>query len=424
MKEDFLHYVWKYQKFNVQKLTTTCGANLIIVKVGEHNLNSGPDFFNAQVSIGNQLWAGNVEIHKQSSDWYAHHHEKDINYDNVILHVVWEYNADIFRKDNSTIPTLELKQLVEESIIKNYHRLFSKKQQWINCENDFPNMDTFLLDNWLDRLYLERLQQKSNWFEKELKSTNNHWENLLFKLLCKNFGLKVNGESFLSIAQSIDFSIVKKCNSKKLELEALLFGQAGFFESSYKDPYFGLLKEKYLYLNQKFNINNKTVIHPKYFRLRPTNFPTIRLSQFAVLLSKKQSLFSRIMEVNSLEGYYAIFNISANEYWDTHYNFGVSSTKKKKSLTKKFIDLLLINTIIPLKFSYANFLGKDVSEEIMNLASSIPIEVNSIIQKFNQLRPTAKSSLQSQGLLQLKNEYCIKNKCLQCAVGNSILKES
>ena len=424
MKEDFLHYVWKYQKFNVQKLTTTCGTNLVIVKVGEHNFNSGPDFFNAQVSIGDQLWAGNVEIHKQSSDWYGHQHEKDESYDNVILHVVWEYNANIFRKDNSTIPTLELKSKVEESVLKNYRHLFSKKQQWINCENDFPNMDSFLLDNWLDRLFLERLQQKSLLFEKELKFSNNHWEELLFKLLCKNFGLKVNGESFFSIAQSIDFSIIKKCYSEKLELEALLFGQAGFFESNYKDSYFELLKDKYLYLSQKFSINNKAVIRTKYFRLRPSNFPTIRLSQLAVLLSEKQSLFSRIMKVNNLEDYYTIFDVSANDYWDTHYNFGVSSAKKKKSLTKKFIDLLLINTIIPLKFCYSNFLGRDVSEDIMSLASSIPIEENSIIQKFNQLRPTYKNSLQSQALLQLKNEYCNKYKCLQCAVGNSILKRS
>jgi len=424
MKEDFLHYVWKYQKFNVQKLTTTGGVTITIVKVGEHNINSGPDFFNAQVAIDKQLWAGNVEIHVQSSDWYAHHHEEDLNYDNVILHVVWEYNADIFRKDNSTIPTLELKSLVEESVLKNYNNLFSKKKKWINCENDFSNIDSFLINNWLDRLYLERLQQKSLWFEKDLKSSNNHWEGLLFKLLCKNFGLKVNGESFFSIAQSINLSILKKCNSDALEMEALLFGQAGFFEVIKEDSYFELLKSKYLYLRHKFNLDTKTVIFPKYFRLRPPNFPTIRLSQLAVLYSKKQLLFSRIIEAKSLEDYYTIFTISANKYWDTHYNFGVSSTKKKKSLTKKFIDLLLINTIIPLKFSYAKYLGQDVSEEIINLASTIPSEENTIIKKFNQLGFSAKNSLESQALLQLKNDYCSKNKCLQCAVGNTLLKSN
>jgi len=422
MKEDFLHYVWKFQKFYAQDLATINGCRLKIVKVGEHNQNSGPDFFNAQISIEEQLWAGNVEIHLKSSDWYAHHHEKDSNYDNVILHVVWEYDTDIFRKDNSTIPTLELKPIIDENILKNYLKLLSKKDQWINCENDFEKIDLFLFDNWLDRLYLERLQKKSLLFEKELKATNNHWEGLLFILLCKNFGLKVNGEAFYSIAKSVDFSMVKKCNNDKQEIEALLFGQAGFFDEDVEDSYFELLKSKYLYLTQKFKLDNKSVIFPKYFRLRPPNFPTIRLSQLAVLFSEKQSLFSKIIETESLDDYYSLFNISASEYWDTHYNFGVSSSKSSKKLTKKFKDLLLINTIIPLKFSYAKYLGKDASEEIISLASSITSEENSIIKKFKQLRSIADNSLQSQALLQLKNEYCDKNKCLQCANGNSILK--
>ncbi len=269
-------------------------------------------------------------------------------------------------------------------------------------------------------MYLERLHVKSLLFEEELKSSNNHWEGLLFKLLCKNFGLKVNGDAFFSIAQSIDFSIIKKCNHDKLALEALLFGQAGFFEVNKEDSYFELLKSRYLYLRHKFDLDNNSVNFPKYFRLRPSNFPTIRLSQIAVLFSEKQSLFSRIIEAKSLKDYYALFTISANEYWDSHFNFGISSTKNKKRLTQKFIDLLLINTIIPLKYSYAKYMGQDASEEIMNLASTIPSEENSIIKKFNQLVPIAKNSLQSQALLQLKNEYCIKNKCIQCAVGNSI----
>ncbi len=422
MKEEFLHYVWKFQKFNIRNLSTTDGANISIVKVGEHNYNSGPDFFNAQVSIEDQLWAGNVEIHLKSSDWYSHMHEVDSNYDNVVLHVVWEHDADVFRKDNSTIPTLELKSKVDKSILKKYLKLFSKKQRWINCENDFGNVNDFVFENWMERLYLERLQQKSLLFEKELRSSNNHWEGLLFKLICKNFGLKVNGDSFYSIAQSVDFSIIKKCAKDPIEMEALLFGQAGFFEKNEEESYFNTLKEKYAFLQSKFNLDNQSVIYPKYFRLRPPNFPTIRLSQLAVLFSEKKSLFSEIIGSKSVEEYYAIFNVSAGEYWDTHYNIGVSSSKRKKRLTKKFIDLLLINTVIPLKYSYANYVGQDISEEIMSLATSILPEENSIIKRFSRLGFTAKNSLQSQALLQLKNEYCTKNKCLQCAIGNSILK--
>ncbi len=422
MKEDFLHYVWEFQKFYTQDIATTDGSSITISKVGEHNHNSGPDFFNAQISLGEQLWAGNVEIHIKSSDWYAHHHEEDSNYDNVILHVVWEHNTEVFRKDNSIIPALELKSIVDKNVLTNYKQLFLKKQQWINCESDFSGIDSFLIDNWMDRLYLERLKQKSLLFEEELISSNNHWEGLLFKLLCKNFGLKVNGESFFSIAQSVGFSIIKKCNNDNIEIEALLFGQAGFLEETNEEHYFNLLKDKYSFLKSKFNLENRSVIYPKYFRLRPSNFPTIRLSQLAILFSEKQSLFSRLIEAKNLEDYYSVFNISASEYWSTHYNFSISSPKNKKKLTQKFVDLLLINTIIPLKFSYAKYLGQDASEEIISLASTIPSEMNSIIKKFNQLRPIAKNSLQSQGLLQLKNEYCSNNKCLHCAIGDSILK--
>ncbi len=293
MKEDFLHYVWKFQKFSRKNLSTISGAAITIVKVGVSNENAGPDFFNAKISIDNQLWAGNVEIHIKSSDWYEHHHEKDPNYDNVILHVVWTHNTHIFRKDNSFIPTLELKSIVDPNVLNNYQNLFSKKQKRINCENDISKIDPFIMENWMDRLFLERLEQKSILFEKELKASNNHWEGLLFRLLGKSFGLKVNGEAFYSIVQSIDYSIIKKCSKNNNELEALLFGQAGFFEKHHEDLYFKLLKEKYEYLKHKFQIDNKETIFPKYFRLRPVNFPTIRLSQLAVLFTEKKSLFFR-----------------------------------------------------------------------------------------------------------------------------------
>ncbi len=421
MKEDFLHYLWKFQKFSTRHLKTVLNETITVEKVGEHNLNSGPDFFNSQVSVNQQLWAGNVEIHIKSSDWYAHHHEEDTAYDNVILHVVWEHDGDVFRKDNSVIPTLELKGIVDKNVLENYRKLTSKQQQWIPCENDFAQVDSFVFENWLERLYLERLQQKSILIETELKASNNHWEAVLFTLLSKNFGLKVNSESFYSISKSFDFSIIKKSNDLKL-LEALFFGQAGFFEEPKEDSYFDDLKRKHEFLKHKFQLTNTTVVFPKYFRLRPPNFPTIRLSQLAVLYSDKPSLFSEIIKANSLDDYYKIFTLSASEYWDTHYNFGVDSVRRQKKLTKKFIDLLLINTVIPVLFSYEKVMGKDTSEDLLQLATGISVEENSIIKKYNQLRSSSKNSLQSQALLQLKNEYCTKKQCLQCAIGNAILK--
>jgi len=423
MKEDFLHYVWKFQKFSMQNLRTSEGLVINIEKVGEHNQNSGPDFFNSKLSINQQLWAGNVEIHLKSSDWFAHRHEEDQAYDNVILHVVWEHDGEIFRKDNSVIPTLELKSIIHKNILENYRKLFSKKQQWIPCENEFTSTDNFVFENWLERLYLERLQQKYKLLESGLKKSNNHWESLLFKMLCKSFGLKINGDSFYSLALSIDFSVVQKVSKNQVDLEALFFGQASFFETQKEDSYFEELHKKYEFVKHKFQLENKNVLPPKYFRLRPPNFPTIRLSQLASLYAQKSSLFSELLKVKTLENYYDLFNVSASEYWDIHYNFGVESSRRKKQLTKKFIDLLLINTVIPILYSYGKHTGKDTSGVVLKLASTIPSEENSIIKKFQQLRKTSENSLQSQALLQLKNEYCNKKRCLKCAIGNAILKQ-
>lgn len=421
MKEDFLHYVWKFQKFDVCEFHTANNEKFHIRNQGSHNLNSGPDFFNAQVELDGQLWAGNVEIHIKSSDWYAHHHEMDSAYDNVILHVVWEHDAEIYRKDGTAIATFVVKKHIPKNTLEQYQNLFSKEKKWINCENDFETVDDFIVENWLERLYFERLQKKESQLLKELEDTQNHWESLLFRMLCKNFGLKVNGDSFFSIAKSVDFSVVKKCAQERQDLEALLLGQAGLLEGEKEEWYFKTLKTKYEYLKQKFKLQNENVIVPKFFRLRPPNFPTVRLAQFAMLYFERDNLFSKVMATQNLKDFYELFNLCGSEYWDKHYNFGISSLERKKRMTKNFVDLLIINTIVPLKFCYARQQGRDVSEEILKLASEISSEENIIVKKFNSIKNVSKSAYQSQALLQLKSEYCDKNKCLQCAIGNAII---
>ncbi len=423
MKEDFLHHVWKFSKFNTTSLETTDGEPFSVVQVGQHNMNSGPDFFNGQVRINDQLWAGNIEIHIKSSDWYAHHHEEDPAYDNVVLHVVWEHDVDVFTKDGNALPTFVLKGRVMKQTLDAYHQLFGLKKQWINCEESFSTVDDFTIENWTERLFIERVESKNELLLGLLSDSNNHWEGLLFVLLCKNFGLKVNGASFLSIGQSVDFSVARKCASSNTSFEALLFGQAGFFSEENEDPYFLELKKEYAFLKAKFQLEHTSVILPKYFRLRPPNFPTIRLSQLANLYATQKDLFAAVISASTLEDYYSIFNVSASPYWDTHYNFGVTSSKRKKRLTKDFVHLLLINTVLPLQYSYATYQGKDISEALFELASSIPAENNSIIKKFNSLKKVATSALHTQGLLQLKNEYCDKKRCFHCAIGNTILSK-
>ncbi len=423
MQEDFLHHIWKFQKFSKTNLQTEAGESLEILQQGTHNLNSGPDFFNAQIRIGNQLWAGNVEIHLQSGDWYVHHHETDSAYDNVILHVVWEHNTDVYQKDNTTIPTLVLKKRVNSSALANYSRLFTKNKKWINCEEDFAGVDEFLFQNWLERLYLERLENKSTYIEKLLLDAKNDWEAVLFQLLAKNFGLKVNGDSFLSMATSFDFSIVRKLWHRQEDLEALFFGQAGLLEEDVDDNYFKDLQSKYNYLKTKFKLNNTGVIPIRFFRLRPVNFPTVRLAQLAALYAKEHTLFSKIVQSKDKKEIEKLFEVTTTSFWDTHYNFKSTSPKRIKKITTPFIDLVIINTIAPIKFLYAKKNASEKTDAVLQLMASIEKEENQIVKKFNSLKKVAKTAMESQALIELKNNYCSKNRCLHCAVGNHLIRK-
>jgi len=421
MQEDFLHYIWQHKKFDILRLKTVQNEQIDIFSVGQKNLNSGPDFFNSQLKIDEQLWAGNVEIHIKSSDWFVHNHEQDVAYDNVILHVVWEHDCDVFRKDNSQIPTLELSNYIDKHLFESYKSLFANTKKWINCEKDFAKVDSFTIDNWLERLYFERLERKSIDIQELLSKSKNDWEAVLFILLIKSFGLKVNGDAFFSLAQSIDFSIIRKIQSKPELIEALFFGQAGLLEGDYHETYYLQLVKDYQFLKQKFQLDNQYVLPLQFFRLRPPNFPTIRLSQLAMLYHKHQNLFSKLMAAQTLEEFYELFDISASSFWETHYTFGKQSKDSAKSLTNSFIDLVLINTVLPLKFCYTKHLGKRVDDQIVIIATAINSEDNSIIKTFNSLKKVSHSSLESQALIQLKSEYCDKNKCLQCAIGNSLI---
>lgn len=421
MKEDFLHYLWKFQKLTTGKLYSTEGESIVVKYPGIHNELAGPDFFNASVYIGDQLWAGNVEIHLRSSHWYAHRHETDPNYDNVILHVVWEHDLEIYRKDGSSIPTLEMKPVIPAQLLARYELLFSGMHRWIACEESLGEVESLDLESWLTRLFLERLEQKSTVILEELTQSNNHWEQVLFRMLARSFGSKINGNSFSSIAGSVDFSIVQKANDTET-LEALFMGQAGLLETPLEDGYHQRLVKSYAYLKVKYSLHNESVVSPSFFRLRPPNFPTIRLSQLSNLYFTQRGLFSAIIEARSLAELYVLLSAEAGPYWHRHYNFGVASGHSQRKLSQNFKDLLIINTIVPIKFCYGRYVGRDNSEEILDLISEIPAEKNAITDKFRKLLPLTENALSSQAVLQLKNEYCDKNQCLKCAIGNQILK--
>ena len=422
MQEDFLHYVWKYALFSKKNLQTILGEQITIVNVGIHNQNSGPDFLNSQIKIDNQLWIGNVEIHIKSSDWYLHHHEIDANYDAVVLHVVWEHDADIFRANNDAISTLILKDLVDNILLKNYKNLFSKQLRWIPCQNQIHTIDSFTFSNWKERLFFERLENKSNVISSLLEKSHNDYEAVLFQLLAKNFGLKVNGEAFLQLAESINFSIIRKERFDAEKLSALLFGQAGFLEEEIQNEYHLSLKKEYAYLKHKYNLHPIANRQFYFFRMRPNNFPTIRIAQLVSLFDKHQNLFSLLMKTQKLSDFYDLFSIEVHDFWKTHYTFETNSKKSAKKLSKSFIDLLLINTIIPLKFQYLKERGEVDEENILNLIQQIKPEKNSIISKFSELKITSKNAFETQSLLELKNNYCKPKRCLECAIGNYLLK--
>jgi len=422
MNEDFLHYVWLYKMFSKVDFKTTGNEHLSIIKSGLHNKNAGPDFLNAQLKIDGQTWIGNVEIHLKASDWYMHNHEKDLNYDAVILHVVWENDVAIYMKNNKPIPTLVLKNFIDETILNKYKNLFLAPTTWLPCKNAISTVDKFIFNNWKERLFFDRLERKSEEINTLLQQENNNFEAVLFQLLIKNFGLKVNGNSFLRLAQSVDYSVIKKLSFHTNQLAALLFGQAGFLEEETEDKYQKELRKEYDYLKHKFKLNHIPKNEFSFFRMRPNNFPTIRIAQLVALFHKHQNLFSKLIAIDNLEEFYEIFTVVVNPFWQTHYNFDSISKKSSKKITTSFIDLLIINTIIPLKFLFQKSRGEVHEEFFLVLLKKMKPEKNSIISKFSEIGVSSKNAFDTQTLLELKNNYCAPKRCLECAIGNIILK--
>ncbi len=422
IKEDFLFYIWKHKLLLINKLETTAGHKLRIINTGELNHNAGPDFFNARISIDNQIWAGNIEIHTHSSDWYVHHHEKNPAYDNVILHVVWLHDAEIFRDSRERIPTLEIRKYIDENLLINYQQLYLKPAQFVSCEQQIRLINKFTLDNWLERLYVERLMKRSEMINKILKETKNDWEAVLFRLLARNFGLKVNGDAFAALAESFDFKILRAQQHDLTRLEALLFGQAGFLEGDSDQEYFKKLSVEYKLLQIKYHLEPVENTQFMFFRLRPVNFPTIRIAQLAKLYFIHKNLFSSILEIRLLDDFYKLLSTDTSDFWQEHYSFVSVSKRITKKLSRSFIDLLLINTVFPLIFQNHQQKGIPDKTGIFGFMEAIKPEKNHIIDKFSTLGIAPENALRTQALLQMKNEYCNKNLCMECSIGHYLMR--
>ncbi|MBG50685.1 MAG: hypothetical protein CML05_20585 [Pseudozobellia sp.] len=423
MREDLLHFIWKYKKLALHDLESTDGEALEIINFGQHNQLAGPDFFNAQIKIDGQLWAGNLEIHLKSSDWYAHKHEEDSNYKNVILHVVWQHDCHVLTEGGTHLVTLELKNYISNTLLTAYQNLMdSRNTSFINCENNIGSVSKFHMNIWLERLYFERLEQKSVEVAELLKRTNNDWEGVLFALLLKGFGSKVNGPVFIQLAKVIDFKIIRKVQSNVRSLEGLFYGMLQLLEADdILDDYYLGLKKEYEFLKVKFGLGHKFVGRPEFYGLRPPNFPTIRLSQLANLYYSNDSLFAKLMEAETSEQMHGILKVVASDYWSNHYTFGKESKGMTKVLSKTFVDLLIINSILPVKYLYSKSIGKNSDEQIIDIMSAIPSEKNVITRNFQGLNLSLNNAFYGQGAIQLYNNYCKPNKCLQCQIGASLL---
>ena len=422
MKEDLLHYVWRLQRFDFIDLQTTEGQSIRIHALGEHNHHSGPDFTNARIEIGKTLWAGNIEMHLKSSDWISHQHQWDDAYENVILHVVLEEDQKIYRKDGTPIPCLELKKRISSKLSKVYRKLLHNKY-WIPCQYHFYEVGNMTKVLWLDRLLIERVEFKTIFIENLLEKNTHNWEVTFYQVLAMNFGVKVNAEPFIRLAKTIPLSILGKHKNDLFQIEALLFGQSGLLDDTFEDEYPKRLKKEYQFLQKKYQLTPLKKTNWRYLRMRPANFPTIRIAQFAQLIFQSTHLFSKILVVKSIHEVENMFELKLSNYWQTHYVFDKTSVKRNKSLGKSVIHLFIINTIAPFLFLYGKWKNDhSYQDRAFQLLEEVPPEKNNIISKWIELGVVPKSAYETQALLQLKNEYCTKKRCLECAIGGGILK--
>ena len=418
MTERLLQFIWRFQYFNKGQLESVAGEPLHVIFAGQLNTNQGPDFSNAKINIDGTIWAGTVELHIRTTDWDRHHHQQDKKYNNVILHVVWEDDGII-----NAIPVLELKTRVPKLLLQRYEEMMLA-YNFIPCERKIHVVDDITWTGWKTRLVAERLIQKAKMLDASLELNHAHWEETFWWLLARNFGMSVNTEAFEAIARSLPLSILAKYKHQPVTLEAILLGQAGLLERKFKEAYPQLLQKEYKFYQRKNAV--KPVNTPVLFlRMRPGNFPTIRLAQLAALVHESAHLFSKIKEANCLKDVKSCFDITTSEYWDTHYRFDKISAFKKKSPGAAMIDNIIINTVCPALFAYGSYHGEQTYKDraVAWLEESDP-EMNAVTRGFQKAGVQIASAADSQALIELKNEYCNPRRCLECTIGHALLKNT
>ena len=423
MNEAFLHFVWKYQIFNPQ-LSTTDDQPVEVLQAGRHNTDAGPDFTNARLKIGATTWAGNVEIHLKASDWYHHNHQNDPAYSNIILHVVFENDSEILDRNQNPIPTIELKGMIHEELYKKYFYYINNKL-WIPCEKDITQVKPITIQAWMERLFVERMERKTGGIHTLYNHNNKSLSDTFYQLLAGNFGFKTNEQPFLMLARYLPVSVLGKHKNSLFQTEAMLYGCAGLLDEEFSDAYPNQLKQEFKFLQSKYGLAAMQPHLWKFLRLRPTNFPTVRISQFAALFVKSGNLLSGLMEAASAREIKTFFDVKASSYWDDHYNFDKSSNKRTKSLGEAATDILIMNSMVQFMFFYSKVKGdQSYRDKAIQIMLELKPEKNHIISKWSEIGIKAKNAFETQALLELKNNYCKQKQCLRCSIGTKLLRQT
>ncbi len=420
MHEALLQYIWKHSLFDDIEYLADTGEKIKVLEKGMHNHDGGPDFANAKIMIDGTLWAGNVEIHVRSSDWNNHGHQNNPAYDNVILHVVSNLDCICRNHLNRRIPCIQLS--FDPTLELKYNKLVNC-EELISCSKTLKLLNKSILSFWLSALAIERLCSKTKLLLNTFSATQNNWEETFYIQLAQCFGLKINTIPFEMVAKSIPFKLLLRHHENLFQIEALLFGQAGFLKGPCADEYQTKLQNEYNYLKKKYKLKNIEVHLWKFLRLRPPNFPTIRLAELGSLIHYSKALFSKVIECKNANQVYEIFRYPVSDYWKNHYTFGNISLQKEKYLGRQTIDIIIINVIVPFMFKYGEIKNnEDLKDRAIQLLEGIAPEDNFILRKWNTYGIVPRHAADTQALIQLTHEYCENKRCLDCQIGNMSLK--
>lgn len=425
MQESFLHFIWQFQYFDKKDLLTSEGEPVNIVQPGLFNTDSGPDFSDSKIMVKEIMWHGHTEIHLKSSDWNIHHHQQDPAYNKVILHVVWDNDKPAYRSDGTAIPTIELKNRVNDALIARYNGLINYPAV-VPCSNQLHGVAPIIKYSMLDKALMQRIERKSRVAKKLYVMNSNDWEKTAYHLLAQNFGFKVNNQAFFKLSEAVPLKIMKK-QSRLEQLEALFFGQAGFLAEESKDEYHKLLKAEFNFLCRKYALSTKRLEKHewRYLRLRPANFPAVRIAQFTALLHNLPYIFSYIKEEKDYQKLFNILQVNSSPYWHTHYDFAKESARKITSMGKSSIENIIINTVIPLLVTYGQVNDEQsYIERALDFMQNLPAENNKITRMWKDFGFTIKNGFDSQAVIEINNNFCSLRKCLECNIGTSLLKQA